>query len=164
MAGFAHAGRTMMTPDEVAEFVECLITARCNGDRVVQIGLLHDLLRFRPEVDVVNVALVLAGTFGDGAETPPDGFHKVVITRTGPDGVERPGSVLDLPPHVATFVQMTVALNNDDKPFARDLCLGYCGGDGRRALALLVYGLNEVVHKLGGCRCQRRPRHDGSTA
>lgn len=145
-----------MTPDEIVEFIERMVAARVRGDRAAQIDMLDGLLR-GPTVDSLSVAMTLAATMAVGAQLEPgETFHRLNVVYTDPDGVRRPGSATDLPPHIATFTQMVVAMKNDDRSMATDLFIGYVGDDGRHALKLILFGLNQVLHRFGACSCQRR--------
>lgn len=143
------------SPSEIVDYVQRLVDARVRVDRTRMIYLIHDLLR-GPVEDALNVTLILAGVLAEGGdgEEPEDGFHRVTVVRELEDGTEVPGDVNTLPPHVATFARMVTAVLNDDRDMARDLWLGYVGDDGHRALPLLIFALEEVVHSESGCPCQ----------
>lgn len=141
----------MLSPDEVADRVGDMITARAEGRKEDLITLLDDVIT-GPRRDSLNVALVLAGVLSeDLGDHPEGGFHKIEVTRFDDDGVPHRESVTTLPGHVATFVQMVAAIGNKEPDTARDLFLGYVGDDGHRALSLLVLGINEVMHANFDC-------------
>jgi hypothetical protein len=142
----------MMSPAEIAELVGELIEARMLADRQRLVDLIDGLLK-GPVGDTLNVTLVLAGVLAEGAERPSEECPAIAVVHVDLDGSERPGSTLDLPPHVAIFVQMVAAIVAEDRDMARDLFIGYVGGDGRRALSLLAYALTEVAHNAVECDC-----------
>lgn len=141
-----------MEPAEIGELVESMIVAQMVGDRESLIDMLMGLVS-GPIRNALNVAMIFAGIIAEdlAGVRPEGGFHRVTVTHTGVDGVEREGSSRELEPHVATFAQMVAAIANSDTTMARDLFLGFAGKDGRRALALLAYGLNEAVHQNTPC-------------
>lgn len=143
----------MLNAEQVGELIEKLVDARLSDDRATLVGLLHDLIS-GPRGDALNVAMVLAGVIAVDVTAADEDYHRVTVRVLSEDGEEREGCASELPPHVATFAQMIVAIANDDKAMARDLYIGYCGDDAdsfRRALALLVFALNEVVHVNSDC-------------
>lgn len=142
----------MKSSRQIGDLIETMVDAWADGRQAELVSLLDDLLR-GPRGDVMNVALVLAGILAEDLREvrPTLGFHSIKVTRIDADGQTSEGSALDLPGHVATFAQMVTAVANDDKPLARDLFLGFCGEDGQRALQLLIFGLNEVIHANTQC-------------
>lgn len=142
----------MKSTEEIGDLIEKMVDARLSGQLAVVVETLHDLLR-GPRGDVMNVTLVLAGVLAEDLKDvePELGFHTVTVTQVDAEGNESRGSTHDVPGHVATFAQMVAAIANQDKSLAKDLFLGYCGDDGQRALSLLVFGLNEVVHANAPC-------------
>lgn len=151
----------MMGADQVADFIAGMVEAQMRGDRPAQIAMLDRLLR-RPRGDSMAVALTMAGTVGDGGRPlPGEDFHRLRVTHLGPDGTRCEGSVDDLPPHIATFARIVVAMQNGDRGMARDLFAGYVGDDGHRALHVLAFGLSQVLHSVGACSCYRPAPGDG---
>lgn len=151
----------MMTPDVVAELVADLVEARLLGNQTYLVHRIDRLLK-GPVGDCLNVVLVLAGLIAENAGEPDEGFHRITVTHEWADGTETTGSTLDLPPHVAIFVQMITAIANGDRVMARDLFVGYVNGDGHRALRLLAYALTEVAHNTVECDCA--PETEGESA
>lgn len=144
----------MHDPNTIADIVGDLVEARMSGNDAAVIDLVLPLVH-GPRVDALNVVLVLAGVLAeDLGDNPQDGFHRIEVLKCDEQGQEREGSTYDLPPHVAAFVQIVVAVANNEHHTARDLFLAYVDTDGHRALAILTLAINEVVHANGGCvRC-----------
>lgn len=141
----------MLGRDELGDLVGDMVDARASGDNVRVVAIMHGLVT-GPRGDALNVALLLAGILAmDLGDDPEGGFYRVEVEHPDGHGNLRPGSATDLPGHVATFVQMVVAIANEDRDMARDLFLGHVGSDGQRALALLTLALNEVVHQNQLC-------------
>jgi hypothetical protein len=142
----------MLSPTEVGDRVALMVEARAAGEDHVLLDLLDQTLT-GPRGDSLNVALVLAGVLAeDLGDDPEGGFHRVEVSHSTSDGGSQQGSAQDLPAEVATFLQMVVAIANNDRSMARDLFLGFVGDSGPRALALLILAINEVVHaNFGSC-------------
>lgn len=141
----------MLTADQVADLVGELVEARLGGDNARVVTLLHGLVTGQ-RGDALNVALMMAGIMAmDLGDEPEMGFHWIEVKQLDADGRLLPGSTTDLPPHVAVFVQMVVAIANGERDTARDLFLGFVQNDGRKALALLALMLKEVMHQNGIC-------------
>lgn len=140
-----------MSPTDVADLIDQLVTARLAADRCRLVNLFNDLLQ-GPRGDSLDVALVLAGCVGDGIPTMPgEDFHRLRVEVVEADGRRRAGSAGDLPAHAATFMQMVVAINNDDKAMATDLYIGFVGDEALRALHVLAFGLEQLIHRHGAC-------------
>jgi hypothetical protein len=139
----------MKTSTEIGELVGELVEARMTGDRERLIALILPLVR-GTQADCLNVLLVLAGLLADQMT---EEFRGIDVYHVHPDGTETPTDTRSLPAYVAIFAQMIGAVANSDRDFARDLFLGYVGGDGRKALKLLTFALTEVAHNAVECEC-----------
>lgn len=140
----------MLTSNEVGDLVGDLVEARMLGRTQTLVNRLDTLIT-GPRGDALNVLLVLAGTLAqDLGKDPEGGFYRIEVVHLDEDGQVRKGSTLELPDHVATFLQIVVAVAGNDTPMAKDLFMAHVGNDGRRALALLTLAINELATQASG--------------
>src|SRR3954468_3964720 len=124
----------MLSPTEIGDRVALMVEARAAGNDALLVDMVNQAVS-GPRGDALNLVLVLAGVLAtDLGEDPEDGYHRFQ------------GSAHDLPDYMATFMQMVVAVANGDRRIAKDLFMAYVGGDGHRALTLLILAINEVTH------------------
>lgn len=145
----------LMTPDAVADLATRLLVARGNGDYGTAVGLVDGLFR-TPKGNMRMLVLELASRMRPARPRPGDAFYRLNTVGVDADtGARVERSSTDLPPDVAVFGQIMVAMLNDDPQMASDLFVGYVGDDVGRAFGLAWFALVTVSHALGMCRCQR---------